>query len=125
MSTRTVTVSVTSNDIARGSTNMCNRCPVVLALARALDGDMPARRFDLEVQPSRIVAVGSKYVVECETPPEVREFVLAWDAGEDPKPFTFQVPARDVSSAPLPKHWIWNEFKRLAGAGQTVPVAAK
>lgn len=114
----TLTVSVTEKHRKKGSTNMCTRCPVALALGEACGVEFPASRWRLEVQPDTLRAQGDKYVVECETPPEVKAWLLNWDAGKDPGPLTFTVDAREAP-AQLSRHWIHDLLFRVNGVSAT------
>lgn len=88
------------------STNVCTLDPVAQALRKAVGlkraghphgakGIRPGTsRSDAMAQPSRLYASGPLGIVECETPKEVRDWILRWDETGEGEPFDFEVVAR-------------------------------
>ncbi len=89
-----ITIDVTADDIKKGSTYCSTLCPVTRAMARAVG--LPERtpqnasRWEAMTQPSRLLAVGRETIM-CDTPPEVRDRIIEWDARGKMDPFTFSV----------------------------------
>jgi hypothetical protein len=71
-------IEVTQQDIAKGSTNVCTKCPVARALRRAVgleeDG---ASRWEAMAQPGRLFAQGVDTRIMCKTPDAVRALLEA------------------------------------------------
>jgi len=82
-----VTVHVTENDILSGWKSVCERCPVALAIARALDVDY------VSVGCSSFISHGHKQGEKTYRneyfPMVVIDFIMSFDKGEAVSPFSF------------------------------------
>lgn len=81
-----VKIDVTQEDIEKGITGSCTRCPVALALRRAVPEATNAvvRKDCISVNPY-------DFYVESITPQKVAWFIFDFDGGGPAHPFTFEV----------------------------------
>lgn len=87
---RTVTVEVTLDDIAKGEREACERCPIACALIRA--AGTPRAFVDGEVMAAGDwEGIFPRAGIRVPMPPEAAEFAMAFDDGRPVKPFTFTV----------------------------------
>ena len=80
----TITVNVTERDIAFGTRNACEYCPIARALARAIDGKP-------SVHLSYAMIGESRYNL----PREAIQFVVDFDAGLPVRPLSFTLSEED------------------------------
>lgn len=117
-----VHVDITPNDIRCGMTGNTTRCPVALAMLRALHA----------VEPNRyeVVVGGSSFIIrdlmkneeKCyETPPEAVHFIVAYDDRQPVTPFKFQF---DIHSG-VEYHGRRVPFYSFGGWHQPLTVAPK
>lgn len=82
-----VHVEVTREDIENGNYG-CSRCPVALAIRRAIPGSIPlVTRTNFTL----MGASGKKY----QTPPGMRDFILEFDNQLPVEPITFDLEVPD------------------------------
>jgi len=79
-------IDVTQADIDRAKIKDSSRCVVATAIARSIPG---ASRISVDVQTIRFTLAGERFVYL--TPPAVTGYVIAFDAGEDIRPFRFRL----------------------------------
>lgn len=88
------TVNVTREHIAKGEPCMCSRCPVALALLAAIPAADEAIVYLLDDTcgggaEGTVWATGG-YQLRLTLPPEVKDFILAFDGGGSASPFSFE-----------------------------------
>ena len=81
--TKTVSVDVTHDDIAKGLKSRPGRCPISIAVARAIGAQCNVYWDNMHVLGS------SKAVVSL--PPAAKFFIQDFDSGEDVQPFIFEI----------------------------------
>lgn len=82
----TVTVSVTQEHIDHGERMRCNRCPVALAI---MDAIPDVSNANVDTLGWAALHYGGSHFAGMALPPEVTDFVLAFDARRPVSPFTF------------------------------------
>lgn len=101
---RAFTIDVTADDIRAGVTGRSTACPIASAGTRMLPGG-----FTLIVGPREADIVRGQGLCPCGCgddgpeivstrllPSEAREFISAFDDGQDVDPFTFTLPEADL-----------------------------
>ena len=129
-----ITIECTAQDCADGVRGTQCYCVVSTALARLIKG---GRRWatNLDHISFSIKHDGKVYRVQYDTPPEVREYIRAFDAGEIAKPFTFtltdpvivekEVTSNKQAKAPQrPQGKPKTKVARVFGAKTLIPVDA-
>jgi hypothetical protein len=79
-----IPVRVTQADIDQATVNNSSRCVVATAIARSIPD---ATRVSVDVQAIRFTSGGKRHTFL--TPPTVAGYVVAFDAGEELRPFRF------------------------------------
>lgn len=84
-------IEVTAEDIARGKRHSCYQCPVSLALQRSAHLDenkVGICHVTTGTSQLMVTKAGDGHYI-AETPKEAAHFMLAFDTGEEPLPFSF------------------------------------
>jgi hypothetical protein len=81
-------VEVTQADIDAGEPHACDRCPVALAVLRAMRDDAD----EVAVAANIISCYRDNVEITFSMPRTVRVFVKAFDDGEPVSPFAFDLP---------------------------------
>ena len=129
-----ITIECTAQDCADGVRGTQCYCVVATSLVRLIKGArLPL--VNLDNVSFSIKHEGEKYRIIYNTPPEVREYIRAFDAGEIAKPFTFtltdpvivekEVTSNKQAKAPQrPQGKPKTKVARVFGAKTLIPVDA-
>lgn len=93
-----ITINVTPNDIERAVANNSARCVVAQALIRSIPA---AKRVEVDMQTIRWTQDDQRLVWI--TPYSVQDYLIAFDAGDEIKPFTVRLDANRRVTTPLMK----------------------
>ncbi len=85
----TIVVDVTAENIAKGVKDDCSRCPVALAIRRALSLNVNETSDYVTVNEDEIEIRRDGRNLSIETPEVAEEFILNFDYGDPVEPFTF------------------------------------
>ena len=93
--TKTITVNVTQKDIDEGKERSCERCPVALAVNRALDTDTN----ECSVSGYAVHLDGPTSTGFAQLPDEAVKFIERFDCRRLVTPFTFNITFQDYTKA--------------------------
>ncbi len=85
-------VRVTEEDIERGIAEDCERCPVALALNRALADELTRANLQVSIDGGTILFCSGATLVRTVCAPAcVRDFIFDFDGGDYTGPFEFTI----------------------------------
>lgn len=95
--TEDVLVEVMQHDIDKGYRVSCTRCPVALAVSRALGVSFEEGGYAHVAKDISVHDPKNRRILRWSTPSSVRMFIGEFDTGGSPPPFTFILSANPRS----------------------------